>query len=68
MTNWYELYEIARYGSFSKNETIIIIIVSSIFIAVSWLILTTTKKCTSYVNILRHDDYVCNWLIYRDRT
>jgi hypothetical protein len=44
MTNWFELYEVARYGSFSKNETIIIIIVSSIFIAVSWLILTTTKN------------------------
>lgn len=67
MTNWFELYEVARYGSFSKNETIIIIIVSSIFIAVSWLT-HNHKKCTSYVNILRHDDYVCNWLIYRDRT
>lgn len=44
MTNWYQLYEVARYGSFSKNETITVIIVSSIFIAVSWLILTTTKN------------------------
>lgn len=44
MTNWYEMYEVARYGSFSKNETITILIVSSIFIAVSWLILTTTKN------------------------
>lgn len=44
MTNWFELYEVARYGSFSKNETITVIIVSSIFIAVSWLILTTTKN------------------------
>lgn len=44
MTNWYQLYEVARYGSFSKNETIAVLIVSSIFIAISWLILTTTKN------------------------
>lgn len=44
MTNWYQLCEVARYGSFSKNETITVLIVSSIFIAVSWLILTTTKN------------------------
>ena len=44
MTNWYQLYEVARYGSFSKNETITILIVSSVFIAVSWIILTTTKN------------------------
>ena len=31
-------------AAFQKNETIIIILVSSIFIAVSWLILTTTKN------------------------
>lgn len=44
MTNWYQLYEVARYGSFSKNETITILIVSGVFIAISWLILTTTKN------------------------
>ena len=44
MTNWYQLYEVARYGSFSKNETITILIVSGVFITISWFILTTTKN------------------------